>query len=95
MSGYDCWALLIRSYCHIETVELVKRSTSDRRRVFYVGFLGRLLFKLSATGGEEEGFFESVLIRCHWSLKLAPYGVHIQRNPALYCMIELKSPSVI
>lgn len=59
-------------------VDLVKRSTSDRRRVFYVGFLGRLLFKLAATGGEEEEFFDSVLLRCVWSMKLAPYGVHVQ-----------------
>jgi len=59
-------------------VDLVKRSTSDRRRVFYVGFLGRLLFKLSKRGGEEEIFFDSVLLRCHWSMKLAPYGIHVQ-----------------
>ena len=59
-------------------MDLVKRSTSDRRRVFYVGFLGRLLFKLSKRGGEEEIFFDSVLLRCHWSMKLAPYGIHVQ-----------------
>ena len=39
-------------------MDLVKRSTSDRRRVFYIGFLGRLLFKLAAKGGEEEEFFD-------------------------------------
>ncbi|KAK4002762.1 hypothetical protein OUZ56_004564 [Daphnia magna] len=62
-------------------VDLVKRSTSDRRRVFYIGFLGRLLFKLAATGGEEEGFFDSVILRCHWSMKLAPFGIHVQIPP--------------
>lgn len=56
----------------------MKRSTSDRRRVFYIGFLGRLLFKLAATGGEEEVFFDSVILRCHWSMRLAPYGIHVQ-----------------
>ncbi|EFX79172.1 hypothetical protein DAPPUDRAFT_304960 [Daphnia pulex] len=62
-------------------VDLVKRSTSDRRRVFYIGFLGRLLFKLAATGGEEEEFFDSVILRCHWSMKLAPFGIHVQIPP--------------
>lgn len=62
----------------LSVVDLVKRSTSDRRRVFSIGFLGRLLFKLSATGGEEEVFFDSVLLRCHWSIKLAPFGIHVQ-----------------
>ena len=59
-------------------MDLVKRSTADRRRVFYIGFLGRLLFKLSKSGGEEEIFFDSVLSRCHWNMKLAPYGIHVQ-----------------
>ncbi len=58
----------------------MKRSTSDRRRVFYIGFLGRLMFKLAASGGEEEVFFDSVILRCHWSMKLAPFGIHVQSN---------------
>lgn len=67
-------------------MDLVKRSTSDRRRVFYIGFLGRLLFKLAATGGEEEVFFDSVILRCHWSMRLAPYGIHVQSKSASFIM---------
>lgn len=67
-------------------MDLVKRSTSDRRRVFYIGFLGRLLFKLAATGGEEEVFFDSVILRCHWSMRLAPYGIHVQSKSVSFIM---------
>ena len=74
----NCDHLNKETNIEIFLVDLVKRSTSDRRRVFYIGFLGRLLFKLAATGGEEEVFFDSVILRCHWSMKLAPFGIHVQ-----------------
>ena len=73
-----CLQPLSKFYYFSSIVDLVKRSTSDRRRVFYIGFLGRLLFKLAAKGGEEEEFFDSVILRCHWSMKLAPFGIHVQ-----------------